>query len=54
VNSELEVLFDVVARLEGAGIDDMLTGSVAMSLRWRITARVYGAEFANRVFPVPT
>jgi hypothetical protein len=31
MNSELEVLFDVVARLEDAGIDYMLTGSVAMS-----------------------
>lgn len=32
MNSELEVLLDVVARLEGAGIPYMLTGSVAMSL----------------------
>jgi hypothetical protein len=32
MNSELEVLFDVVARLENAGIDYMLTGSVAMSV----------------------
>jgi len=32
MNSELEVLTDVVARLEGAGIDYMLTGSVAMSV----------------------
>jgi hypothetical protein len=32
MNSELEVLFDVVARLEDAGIDYMLTGSVAMSV----------------------
>lgn len=32
MNSELEVLLDVVARLEGAGIDYMLTGSVAMSI----------------------
>ncbi len=32
MNSELEVLFDVAARLEGAGIDYMLTGSVAMSV----------------------
>lgn len=32
MNSELEVLFDVVARLEGAGIGYMLTGSVAMSV----------------------
>jgi hypothetical protein len=22
--------------------------------RWRITARIYGADFANRVFAVPT
>jgi hypothetical protein len=32
MNSELEVLFDVVARLDGAGIGYMLTGSVAMSV----------------------
>ncbi len=32
MNSELEVLLDVVARLEDAGIDYMLTGSVAMSV----------------------
>jgi len=32
MNSELEVLRDVVARLEGAGIPYMLTGSVAMSI----------------------
>jgi hypothetical protein len=32
MNSELEVLRDVVARLEGAGIAYMLTGSVAMSV----------------------
>ena len=32
MNSELEVLRDVVARLEGAGIAYMLTGSVAMSM----------------------
>ena len=32
MNSELEVLRDVVARLEGAGILYMLTGSVAMSV----------------------
>jgi hypothetical protein len=32
MNSELEVLLDVVARLEGAGIEYMLTGSVAMSV----------------------
>lgn len=32
MNSELEVLFDVVARLESAGIAYMLTGSVAMSV----------------------
>ena len=32
MNSELEVLRDVVARLEGAGIPYMLTGSVAMSV----------------------
>jgi hypothetical protein len=32
MNSELEVLRDVVARLEGAGIPYMLTGSVAMSM----------------------
>jgi hypothetical protein len=32
MNSELEVLFDVVTRLEGAAIDYMLTGSVAMSV----------------------
>lgn len=32
MNSELEVLRDVVARLEGAGIRYMLTGSVAMSV----------------------
>ena len=32
MNSELEVLRDVVARLEGAGISYMLTGSVAMSV----------------------
>jgi hypothetical protein len=32
MNSELEVLLDVVARLEGAGIPYMLTGSIAMSL----------------------
>jgi hypothetical protein len=32
MNGELEVLFDVVARLEGAGIGYMLTGSVAMSV----------------------
>jgi hypothetical protein len=32
MNSELEVLFDVVTRLEGAGIAYMLTGSVAMSV----------------------
>ncbi len=31
MNSELEVLFDVVHRLEGAGIEYMLTGSFAMS-----------------------
>jgi hypothetical protein len=32
MNSELEVLFDVVTRLEDAGIAYMLTGSVAMSV----------------------
>jgi RNA-binding protein YhbY len=32
MNSELEVLLDVVTRLEGAGIAYMLTGSVAMSV----------------------
>jgi hypothetical protein len=32
MNSELEVLFDVVTKLEGAGIAYMLTGSVAMSV----------------------
>ena len=32
MNSELEVLRDVVARLEGAGIAYRLTGSVAMSV----------------------
>jgi len=32
MNSELEVLRDVVARLEGAGISYMLTGSIAMSV----------------------
>ena len=32
MNSELEVLLDVVARLDGAGIGYMLTGSVAMSV----------------------
>ena len=32
MNSELDVLRDVVARLEGAGIAYMLTGSVAMSV----------------------
>ena len=32
MNSELEVLHDIVARLEGAGIAYMLTGSVAMSV----------------------
>jgi hypothetical protein len=32
VNSELEVLRDVIARLERAGISYMLTGSVAMSV----------------------
>jgi len=32
MNSELDVLTDVVARLEGAGIDYMLTGSLAMSV----------------------
>ena len=32
MNSELEVLRDVVARLESAGIAYMLTGSVAMSV----------------------
>jgi len=32
MNSELDVLFDVVTRLEGAGIAYMLTGSVAMSV----------------------
>ncbi|MGH8705163.1 MAG: hypothetical protein ACREUO_07080 [Burkholderiales bacterium] len=32
MNSELEVLRDVVARLEGAGIAYMLTGSVAMAV----------------------
>jgi hypothetical protein len=32
MNSELEVLLDVVNRLERAGIDYMLTGSVAMSV----------------------
>jgi hypothetical protein len=32
VNSELEVLRDVVARLESAGIAYMLTGSVAMAV----------------------
>jgi hypothetical protein len=32
MNSELEVLRDVVARLESAGISYMLTGSVAMSV----------------------
>jgi hypothetical protein len=32
MNSELEVLFDVVGRLEHAGIGYMLTGSVAMSV----------------------
>jgi hypothetical protein len=31
MTAELEVLFDVVSRLESAGIDYMLTGSVAMS-----------------------
>ena len=32
MNSELEVLTDIIARLGGAGIDHMLTGSVAMSV----------------------
>jgi len=32
MNSELEVLSDVVTRLEGAGIAYMLTGSVALSV----------------------
>lgn len=32
MNSELEVLRDVIARLDGAGIAYMLTGSVAMSV----------------------
>lgn len=32
MNSELDVLTDVVARLEGAGFDYMLTGSVALSV----------------------
>jgi hypothetical protein len=32
MNSELEVLRDVIARLDGAGIPYMLTGSVAMSV----------------------
>jgi hypothetical protein len=32
MNSELEVLFDVVARLEGAHVEYLLTGSVAMSV----------------------
>ena len=32
MNSELEVLRDVVARLEGGAIPYMLTGSVAMSV----------------------
>lgn len=32
MNSELEVLRDVVARLEGARIPYMLTGSVSMSV----------------------
>jgi hypothetical protein len=32
MDSELEVLTDVAARLESAGIDYMLTGSLAMSL----------------------
>ena len=32
MNSELEVLHDVVTRLEGGAIPYMLTGSVAMSV----------------------
>jgi len=32
MNSELEVLRDVLARLEGGAIPHMLTGSVAMSV----------------------
>jgi hypothetical protein len=35
MNSELEVLTDVVARLERAGIEYMLTGSIAMSFHAR-------------------
>jgi hypothetical protein len=56
VNSELEALHAVVARLEGAGIPYMLTGSVAMSFyaEPRMTRDIdfvveLGAEDAGRV-----